>query len=47
MSRLRNKATGSVVNVSEDKAARLGSEWEPIEAEKPKPRRKKADDESE
>lgn len=35
MARLRNKATGSVVNVTDEKASRLGSEWE--SAEKPKP----------
>lgn len=42
MIRLRNKKTGAVVNVSEDKARRLGPEWE-----KPtKERTKKADEKS-
>lgn len=31
--RLRNTVTGVVVSVSEEKAARLGQEWQP--AEKP------------
>lgn len=43
MPRLRNTATGAVVNVSEEKAARLGPEWEPAETgEKPKRGRAKA-----
>jgi hypothetical protein len=41
MPRLRNSKTGAVVNVSEAIAARL-SGYEPVEAEKPKPARKRA-----
>ncbi len=37
MPRLRNTQSGVVVNVSDDTAARLGSEWEP--ADKPAPRK--------
>lgn len=36
MPRLRNKANGAVVNVSDDLAALLGDGWEDT-AEKPKP----------
>jgi hypothetical protein len=46
MPRLKNKATGSVVNVSDAKAARLSSEWELSVLEKPKARTKKTDVES-
>ena len=31
MPRLRNSQTGAVVSVSDETAARLGSEWEPVE----------------
>jgi hypothetical protein len=44
--RLKNKVTGAVVDVPEDKAARLGGQWEPAEAppaaEPKKPARRKA-----
>ena len=33
MPRLRNKGTGVVVSVDDALAARLGSEWEPADAE--------------
>ena len=33
MPRLKNVSTGAVVNVSDDTAARLGSEWEPVKAQ--------------
>lgn len=36
MPRLRNKANGAFVNVSDETAARLSPEWEPAEVEKPK-----------
>lgn len=37
MPRLRNKATGVVVNVSDDKAQQLGTQaWEPAESTKKK-----------
>jgi len=35
VARLKNVTTGAVVNVPEEKAARLGSEWEPVVDEKP------------
>lgn len=31
MVRLRHNAIGSVVSIPEEKAARMGSEWEPVE----------------
>ena len=34
MPRLRNVNTGAVVSCSEETAARLGSEWEPVEEKK-------------
>jgi hypothetical protein len=34
MPRLRHVESGAVVNVSDEKAARLGSGWEPVENEK-------------
>jgi hypothetical protein len=36
MARLVNVKSGAIVNVADEKVARLGSEWEP--AEKPKPK---------
>lgn len=47
MPRFRSSRTGSVVTCPADTAARMGSEWEPLE-EKSKPTRKrsaKSDDE--
>ena len=44
MARMRNKVTDSVVNVTDEKAKRLGSEWEPADA--PKRTSKKADSKS-
>ena len=35
--KLRNINTGAVVSCSEETAARLGSEWQPIEPEKKQP----------
>lgn len=35
MPRLRNRSGGSVVNVSDDTAARLGADWEPVDADRP------------
>jgi hypothetical protein len=54
MARLRHVQSGAVVNVSDDTAARLGSEWQPAEREqateekKPRATRRtaKSDDES-
>ena len=45
MPRLRNVRSGAVVSVTAEKAARLGSEWEPVvvstpEPKKPAPRRR-------
>lgn len=34
MPRLRNIHSGAVVSVSEEKAGRLGAEWQPVEVEK-------------
>lgn len=34
MPRLRNRATGVVVNVSDETASRLGSDYEPVEDQK-------------
>ena len=33
MPRLKHIQSGAVVNVSDDTAARLGSEWEPVKAQ--------------
>ena len=35
VARLKNVTTGAVVNVPEEKAGRLGSEWTPVVDEKP------------
>lgn len=49
MPRLRNAVNGVVINVSDEKAARMGDHWVPFEAEvvedKParKPRAKKSE----
>ena len=51
MTRLRHAKSGAVVNVSDEKAARLGSEWEPLgdekkaQAKKPARKSAKSDDE--
>ncbi len=37
MPRLRNKHTGSVVNVADDLAARLGAGWESVDDPEPQP----------
>ena len=42
MARLRNTKTGAVVNVPDEKAARLGAEWESAEKPAPKAPAKKA-----
>lgn len=44
MPRLRNSQSGAVVSVSDEKAARMGSEWEPVKAapEKKAPAKKSA-----
>jgi len=42
MPRLRNVQSGAVVSVSDETAARLGSEWEPAEKPAPKATVKKA-----
>ena len=42
MPRLRNVQSGAVVSVSDETAARLGSEWEPAEKPAPKAPAKKA-----
>lgn len=34
MPRLRNTHSGAVVSVSDEKAARMGGEWEPVEVPK-------------
>lgn len=39
MVRLRNSKTGAVVSVAEEKVARLGSEWVPVEETSPAPRK--------
>ena len=38
MARLRHVTTGAVVEVADEKVKRLGSEWEPADAEPKKPR---------
>lgn len=43
MVRLRNEATGAVVNVSEERASRLPG-FVPVDAEKKPVRRRKADE---
>ena len=49
MARFANKVTGAVVNVSEEKGARLGPDWAPADAEPKKrtQRTKKSDEKSE
>lgn len=42
MPRLRNVSTGAVVNVSDEKAAVLGAEWQPIDEQATKPARRKS-----
>lgn len=42
MPRLRSTQSGAVVSVTDEKAARLGSEWEPVEKVAPKAPAKKA-----
>lgn len=45
MAHLRNTRTGAVVSVADEKAARLGSEWVPVDPEpdkKPAPARRAA-----
>lgn len=42
MPRLRNVRTGSVVNVDDVTAARLGPDYEPADKPKQSPRRRKA-----
>lgn len=42
MPRLRHTKTGAIVSVSEEKVARLGSEWESVEAPKRAPAKKAA-----
>ena len=39
MVRLRNSATGAIVSVADEKVARLGSEWVPVEETSPAPRK--------
>jgi hypothetical protein len=51
VTRLRHTQSGVVVNVSDEKAARLGSEWEPLgdekkaQAKRPARKSAKSDDE--
>lgn len=42
MPRLKHVSTGAIVSVSDDKAARLGSEWEPVGPEPKKEPAKRA-----
>ena len=55
MARLRNTQSGAVVSVSDEKAARLGAEWESLDEQKKAPAKRttkaaakstKSDDES-
>lgn len=47
MSAFRHKVTGVLVQVSDETAGRLGSEWVKVEKSKPATRRRKSsDDES-
>lgn len=46
MARIRNTKSGAVVSVSDEKAARMGGEWEPVEAPKA-PAKKSASKKSE
>jgi hypothetical protein len=39
MVRLRNSASGAIVSVADEKVARLGSEWVPVEETSPAPRK--------
>lgn len=38
MPRLRNIQTGAVVSCSDETAARLGTEWQPIDVKAPEPK---------
>ncbi|MGW3545891.1 DUF7302 family protein [Nocardia niigatensis] len=40
--RLRSVATGVVISVSAEKAARLGRDWEPVDQPKAAPRKRAA-----
>ncbi len=42
MARLTNVNTGALVEVSDEKVDRMGSEWEPVKAEKKAPAKKAA-----
>jgi hypothetical protein len=42
MARLRNIKSGAVVSVTDEKAVRLGAEWEPADKPAPKAPAKKA-----
>jgi hypothetical protein len=42
MARLTHVTSGAVVEVADEKVARLGSEWEPVKAEKKAPAKKAA-----
>lgn len=42
MARLTHVQSGAVVEVADEKAARMGSEWEPVKAEKKAPAKKAA-----
>lgn len=42
MGRLRNVKSGAVVSVTDEKAARLGAEWEPVDLPAKKAPAKKA-----
>lgn len=42
MTRLTHVKSGAVVEVADEKVARLGSEWEPVNAEKKAPAKKAA-----
>jgi hypothetical protein len=39
MVRLRNTASGAIVSVADEKVARLGDEWVPVEETSPAPRK--------
>ena len=43
MARFKNKSTGVVINVPDEQAKRLGKDWAPVDAPKPRGRSRKSE----
>lgn len=43
MPRVKNKTTGVVIDVPDEQAKRLGKDWAPVEAPKPRGRSRKSE----